>query len=118
MESRFVARNRAARSVRNRLLPNRLAAVRQCRSWARGILSRACFAGDPTIATAERGNKPLTCHNSELLTGRDMLRRVPNIRGCDRARPSSVSDLDPDPSDNVAIFHRNGIHLLRLTFFV
>ena len=47
-----------------------------------------------------------------------MLRHVPNIRGRDRARPSTVSDLDPDPSDNVAIFHRNGVHLLRLTFFV
>jgi hypothetical protein len=32
--------------------------------------------------------------------------------------PSTVSDLDPDPPDNIAIFHRNGVHLLRLIFFV
>ena len=47
-----------------------------------------------------------------------MLRHVSNIRGRDRARPSTVSDLDPDPSDNVAILHRNGVYLFRLTFFV
>jgi len=38
--------------------------------------------------------------------------------GTRQSASSSVSDLDPDPSDNVAIFHRNGVYLLRLTFFV
>ena len=47
-----------------------------------------------------------------------MLRHVPNIRDATERVPPPVSDLDPDPSDNVAIFHRNGVHLLRLTFFV
>jgi hypothetical protein len=46
-----------------------------------------------------------------------MLRHVP-ILGTRQSEPSTVSDSDPDPSDNVAILHRNGVYLFRLTFFV
>jgi len=109
MESRSAARGRAAWAVRNHLLSDRKAHLRQCRSCTRRIFPAPGSVAGSATETTRRENKSVVCDNSVVAAAVPPHCLHLRVRTC-----ALHSNLNPHVPDGFTIFHGNHVRFLPL----
>src|SRR5205814_10570273 len=105
--SRFAARDCPSRTIRNRVLPHRLVALRRCRSCAWRIFPDSRPVAGSTIVSTDGGNESSARNNSVSAAVSVTARST-------KRRRSETRRYNPHAPHYLVILNRNRVHFFWL----